>query len=50
MVLRLDIGNRTIDEMRESMSGGEPVGFRFTDRRGACDFVRRALVRVDLAD
>ena len=47
MILRLDIERlRTIDEVREFMAGSEQVDFHLTERRGACDFVRRTLVRL----
>ena len=47
MILRLDVERlRTIEEVRDFMAGSEPVGFHLTDRRGACDFVRRTLVRL----
>ena len=40
MILKLDIERvRTIDEVRDFMTGSEPVDFHLTDRRGAYDFV-----------
>ena len=48
MILRLDIERlRTLEEMRDFLAGSEPVDFRFTDRRGACDFATRALRRLN---
>ena len=35
MILKLDIERvRTIDEVRDFMTGSEPVDFHLTDRRG----------------
>ena len=46
MVSRLDVERlRTIEEVRDFMAGSEPVDVHLTERRGACDFVRRTLVR-----
>ena len=48
MILRLDIERlRTLEEVRDFLAGSEPVDFHFTDRRGAYDFVTRALRRLN---
>ena len=48
MILRLDIERlRTLEEVRDFVAGSEPVDFHFTDRRGAYDFVTRALRRLN---
>ena len=50
MILKLDIERvRTIDEVRDFMTGSEPVDFHLTDRRGAYDFVTRTLRRLNYA-
>ena len=37
MILKLDIERvRTIGEVRDFMTGSEPVDFHLTDRRGCC--------------
>ena len=47
MNLKLDIERlRTIDEVRDFMAGSEPVDFHLTERRGAYEFVTRALRRL----
>ena len=47
MILRLDIERlRTLEEVRDVLAGSEPVDFHFTDRRGAYDFITRALRRL----
>ena len=47
MSLKLDIERlRTIDEVRDFMAGSEPVDFPLTERRGAYEFVTRALRRL----
>ena len=47
MILKLDIERlRTIDEVRDFMAGSEPVDFHLTERRGAYEFVTRALRRL----
>ena len=48
MILRLDIERLcTLEEVRDFLAGSEPVDFHFTDRRGAYDFVTRALRRLN---
>ena len=48
--MKLDIERvRTIDEVRDFMTGSEPVDFHLTDRRGAYDFVTRTLRRLNYA-
>ena len=50
MILKLDIERvRTIDEVRDFMTGSEPVDFHLTERRGAYDFVTRTLRRLNYA-
>ena len=51
MILRLDIERvRTLEEVRDFLAGSEPVDFHFTDRRGAYDFVTRALRRLNYGE
>ena len=50
MILKLDIERvRTIGEVRDFMTGSEPIDFHLTDRRGAYDFVTRTLRRLNYA-
>ena len=51
MILRLDIERvRTLEEVRDFLAGSEPVDVHFTDRRGAYDFVTRALRRLNYGE